>query len=275
MKNFGKLIEAINCRFHGVDHCIYVSGSVVEGERCPMSKGMGNPNSDVDVFVIAMNRDGISDCEEQNKSVLFLRIDDVFYDIEIFTISFYQNISNEIRQMDFSSEKRVFNMMKLQDFGGIEELNGILNRFFYSQCIYNNELYSSLYNSIDFIKFQQYYMIYIRNDIDIYIDDAKGNLMVNQEEVSFYCLRMATINYMKYVIYKYGEMVDRDKWVFIKFNNIVKNYSLEGELHIEKILNHLLYYSLKKDKDNSSEINKMFDELGYLLNFIELEELSI
>ena len=74
------------------------------------------------------------------------------------------------------------------------------------------------------------YERYILTRLDGLTQDVYGNLANTEYETALLMARSCAIEYMKYILYAENEMCDRDKWIWLKFSNLVqmrKNYQDE------------------------------------------------
>lgn len=248
--------------------CVFLSGSVIEGNKNKFSKGMGNKKSDLDVFVIRDdNLFQNTDYTYFNefKKTNFFKLEKVKLDVEYYKKSFFEDIINKINNSLIDDNIRIDNIIKVDC--SIEELNSIVNRFFYSMCIKNDELFKLYYNNLDFKKFSKIYKGKLFNILDNLTEDLYGNLEENQIITALFCAREIFKIYAKIVIFNFGEFVDRDKWVFLKFFNLVNFYNLD----VDKVIFKKLFIS---DLNDNIKIKTTIVES---LNYIEqrLEEIML
>jgi len=248
---------------------IYVGGSLIEGEINSLSSGMGNIYSDIDFFIIREHESFLkTNCIYDNKFKKTLFVNSLKYDVEIYDSLFIDLLINEINNINFDIATRINNTIKLDI--SLSDINSFLCRLYNSICLYNENYYNKLKNSINQKKFLELYSSYFLNIIDNKIVDVIGNLSEKQYDVALYCMRSIFLDFSKYFIMKNNEYIDRDKWVFLKLFNIIKH---DCHHEIKNCYNKLFCSVVDENKEKV-----ILESLDFIKNKIEdfsLEEINI
>lgn len=205
---------------------VFLAGSLVEGECSSANVGMGNLYSDVDVFILKNYEQYITKEAEYDfagKKIFFFKDNNYGYDVEVYPIQDIESVVASIREASIEVGERVSNSIQLTNGWGLDDVNDFLSRYFYSIPIKNEEKYAGLVYKDDLEKFRKIYKYYLINKIDGMIEDICGNILAGQMETALLLARGCSLELMKTIIYDNGEMCSRDKWVWLKFKNIVKN----------------------------------------------------
>lgn len=217
----------------GADDIVYIGGSLVDGTVNPLSEGMGNESSDVDVFVIKGGLDfGDSESEytESIKKTFFIDSKEFSFDVIIYNRDEIDKLLSSIENANISKDCRVVNMIDWPEGWDMTSINSFLTRYRASMCIYGEENYQRFISSKIYDTFIQVYKRYILTRLDGLTQDVYGNLANTEYETALLMARSCAIKYMKYILYAENEMCDRDKWIWLKFSNLVqmrKNYQDE------------------------------------------------
>ena len=208
----------------GADDIVYIGGSLVDGSVNPLSGGMGNESSDVDVFIIkggADFRDSESEYKESIKKTFFIDSKDFSFDVIIYNRDEIDKLLGSIENANISQDCRVVNMIDWPEGWDMTSINSFLTRYRASVCIYGEENYRRLISGKIYDTFIQVYKRYILTRLDDLTQDVYGNLANTEYETALLMARSCAIEYMKYILYTENEMCDRDKWIWLKFSNLV------------------------------------------------------
>lgn len=247
---------------------IFLAGSLIDGKVNRWSKGMGNLYSDLDIFILRDNvyfNESEATYSQINKKTDFTRFNSVGIDIEIYPKEFIKNLITEINSIDLNIDTRVANALRNTWGLSIYDINTFLNRFINSICIHNESEMSTLKKSLkigNWLDFQKQFVI---NSIESKITDALGNVDVGNFEVAIFCTRNAFFDLIHYLVSCEGDLVDREKWLPLKFINILK--ARPKLVNLEKQYEELFYSDLttidKKRKailDSLELIQKKLEE---------------
>ena len=221
---------------------VYLAGSLVEGRVDKYSKGIGNPYSDVDVFIIRGHQEfenTVAEYVEDVKKTYFRNINGTSLDIEVFDGKYVCDLRDSLIDLTICKDIRLPNILKqtLQKGHDLLHVNEFLNRLTNSICIFNEVHYRKIRSSINFeafLKLKAYHLITI---IDNNMSDIKGNLISKQPDVALFSIREAMMNLMEAILAYEGIFVDRHKWVALKFTNLVRvsgEYASAYKLYIDK-----------------------------------------
>lgn len=221
--NINQLIKTLNTY---EDDIIYLGGSLMERKMCDIAEGMGNKKSDVDIFIIRNHEDFIKTNKyeylEGFRKTDFYKFNKLNLDLEIFDKEQISDLLKKINDISFSENKRVLNLLQLDNGWSLESVNSFLTRLMYGFPIQNEIEFLNIQKSVNNKKFQKLYVLFLMNVIDNMMMDVVGNYECAQYETALYCARNAFLFYLKIIIYKEKRYVDRDKWVVLKFNNLAK-----------------------------------------------------
>lgn len=126
----------------GADDIVYIGGSLVDGTVNPLSEGMGNESSDVDVFVIKGGLDfGDSESEytESIKKTFFIDSKEFSFDVIIYNRDEIDKLLSSIENANISKDCRVVNMIDWPEGWDMTSINSFLTRYRASMCIYGEE----------------------------------------------------------------------------------------------------------------------------------------
>lgn len=222
--SFQDIVDAIDIV---EDDVVYIGGSLVEGFLDKFSKGMGNPYSDIDVFIIRKHQafeETVAEYSVDVRKTYFRDIKGNLIDIEVFSDKYVCDLCDALANVVIDKDTRLLNLLgqgQQRTYSPIQT-NTFLNRFNYSICIYNEMPYNEIKVSMAFdtylkLKVQQYIAL-----IDNNIEDIQGNLKAGEPDAALYSLRFATMNLMIAILSHEGIFVDRDKWVALKFANLAR-----------------------------------------------------
>lgn len=207
------------------DDVIYLSGSLVEGQMCKYSEGMGNKKSDVDVFILRNKKHMESKSYTYNeliKRIFFFTHNNINFDVEVFDKEVIEQIISSLNDVNLDINTKTLNLINLPRGWDIENLNSFIKRIKYSTCIFNKGDYKKIINNIDQDKFAKIFIRYLINDIDQYYDDALENMERDTIDTSLYVTRKMIYLMLNTVLYRNGSYTDKFKWIGLKFKNLVK-----------------------------------------------------
>lgn len=257
---------------------IYLGGSLIEGHINKYSIGMGNPYSDIDVFVVRDHQDFITSKGEYVEGVRktsFCKANNINLDVEIYDKNYVNLLSNVLSNLRIEKDKRVLNILKenLETGNDFDFVNEFLTRFLYSICIKNCDLYCEIKNGYNFRAFLELKKVWLLNSIDSISEDVRGNLLIKQATTALYTFRQLLDTVMEFIIATEGVMIDRSKWIHLKFDNLVKSTNKYNGIH--QIYLYFFRGELENDKATLEKINTFFSVLRKEIEIITLGELYI
>ena len=206
------------------DDIIYLCGSNIESQINPFSKNIGNVYSDTDVGIIRSKKDfnntAYSTYSKDFLKNIYIESENIQLDIEVYNAGFVSELLCSLDQLTFNTGVKTRNQIKLNYESSIFEINDFLSRFKNSICIFSNTKYQDMKAKLNFPSFIEIYKLEILNSISNDMDDAMGNIHSNKYNTALYIVRKIFWQFLKYLILMNNEFIDRDKWVFEKFNNI-------------------------------------------------------
>lgn len=261
-----KLLKSLNISPNTI---AYLGGSAIEGSICDKSTGMGNKLSDLDLFIILPNEEFYamqSDYSTTTEKNAFISIDNVSLDITYYKMEDIDSLTLFINNLEIDNNKKVLGMLNQSNGWDADKVNEIINRLIHSIPIQNEELYNNLIKSINLKKFCTIFHKMLITSIDNLIIDIQGNLDANQIDTALYCAREAYLRFMKSIIYKKFDTVDRDKWIPLKV------YNLKSK-NIDKVTQ--TYYNLfyRIDKHTARQI--ITDSVIFINDYILNEDEEI
>ena len=270
---FSEILEGINS---SVKDIVYIGGSLVEGYVDKCAKGMGNSFSDLDVFIIR-NTDEFCQTEAEYtttaRRTFFRTINKMNLDIEVYDYQYVRSLSDTLKRLDFTREKdtRVFNMLKnkLSDGGDYRFVNEFLNRFKNSLCIYNNDSYNDTIRSMPFDKFTSFKIHALLNIFDSLSDDVKGNLDARETDTALDMIRRLLKCFYEIILTKENVLVDRDKWIILKFVNLCR---LSGEKYKSELET---YYCVFRGRLQNNHDCLVMIEKHYTITLRRLEDILL
>lgn len=229
---------------------VYLSGSLVEGNVDPFGKGIGNEYSDIDVFILRntpefMKTEG--EYNENGKKTFFSGVGEESLDIEVYDLGVIREIASTIINTDIKPDVRLPNAVAFPEGWDVESVNSFLTRFLYSYQLTDKTQFDGLIPQNVFNKFAEIYRLFIVNLLYGLQADVQGNMCNNEQRTALLLARSYCMLILKYILYSNNEFVAREKWVWIKFCNLVKskekyswfykkaNLILFSEIDIEKI----------------------------------------
>lgn len=237
------------------DDIIFLAGSLIEGALEENSKGMGNDHSDVDVFIIREHQKFVDTKAVYTREVRkTLFCDNILtgLDIEVYDKDYVDSILRGLEYCHLSKDERSRNaLLKFIPKGGsFTEINYFLNRLMYSVCIYNYEKFIWLKNHMNFNRFLDLGKNNLIASIDNEYPDIVGNLQAGQLDVAITCIREMYFSLIKVILSNEGIFVDRNKWIPLKFRNLVKRVN-----GYEEVWNEYgkLFYSDIQDRKKCEE----------------------
>ena len=272
---FEDILDSIGANENDI---VYIAGSLVEGYVNQYSKGMGNPNSDVDVFIIREHSDFKNTQGEYIDDVrktFFCNLSGFRLDIEVFDASYVLALSKALSELEIDKHTRVLNLLKENLDVGNDYIfvNSFLNRLLYSICIFNQNQYEIVKSNLHYLNFFELKKNVIMNIIDNTCDDVKGNLLVKNADVSLFVFREMLRYVIELILTKEGILVDRDKWIFLKFHNLVKDNGRYNEFY--NICNDIFRKDLSEDKYCLEKIKRYYDFTIKEIEMLLFDDLEI
>lgn len=221
--DFNKLLSELEVSENDI---VFIGGSLVEGSINELSQGVGNRLSDLDVFILRQEEQYLATeavYTSNIKKTFFKSIANTNCDIEVYNLNAFIGIINEIDACKCNINEKVKNMINLQNGWNLESLNELLCRFYYSICIKNEKQYQEIKRKTNFRLFLNIYKEHLTNCFDNSYEDVLGNMDSSQYETALFCMRKIYNIFLKILIINENEYIDREKWIFIKFKNIVLN----------------------------------------------------
>ena len=230
--DFSAICSAVRALSNDV---IYIAGSIVEGYIDEYAIGMGNRNSDLDVFVIREHSEFTNTPATyygENKRTFFVDDFPIGLDVEVIDKHYFQRIIGAVNVASIEENQRIATVFGEKDeVGDIQAINSLLNRFLHSICIFNANEYQQLQQQCYFDHFLNLYKAYIVASLDHACQDVLGNIDVNQLDAALLCARKVINKTMVIVLADNNIFVDRERWVFLKFNNLYKSTGRYSELY--------------------------------------------
>lgn len=211
---------------------VYIGGSLIESIVSPISSGMGNRYSDLDIFVIRDHSKFLLTNSAYTGSIKKTQFYDGFpigVDIEIYDRAYVDRLAIILSETKVDPNSKILNtyLDKLQDGGDFDTINSFLCRLRYSISIHNDEEYRLLLKKINFRSFLKIMISCVTVGTDNIISDLLGNIEVNQLDVALYCTRKLLLNVMWAALMSKGFFADREKWIYLKFKNMCDAHSPE------------------------------------------------
>lgn len=251
------------------DDIVYLSGSIIESKTGKLSKGIGNPKSDIDVFILRKQeffiKLGDFDYNEGVNKTAFYRIDGFNIDVEIYDINKVIELFTSVNNMEIDLHTRIINSFNLPNDWDYEKANYFLSRFFYGMPISNVKQFKILKDKCQFSKFQFLYKEQQINYLDNIIDDITGSLEINELDVALYSIRNAVLVFYKIILYLNNEFVDRDKWIIPKIFNLIKS---DKQKYSDLALLYKMIF-LENLVDNDIRKNKILNSLEFINEKLE------
>lgn len=207
------------------DDVVYVGGSLVEGEISPVGKGMGNPYSDLDIFIVREHQKYIctkSVYSEETKKSIFVECDEVGYDIEVYDRKIIDEIMESLKNIEIYPDKRILNSLKIPEGWNFQAINGFLTRMKYGIGIYNDKIFEDIRKKMNISEFLLLYRYDILQKMDNIVEDIRGNIVQSEMETALILCRNLSLQLIDFILACEGEMNDRAKWAWIKFSNLVQ-----------------------------------------------------
>ena len=203
-----------------IDDIVYLSGSVVESTVNLKYSGMGNEESDLDIFIIRKDDnfdiDDNGGYKHRHKITVFKKYFDIQCDIEIYRFSDVCELLNNLNKIQFSEQVRTPNLLPRPVGWNQRDVKSFINRLNYSIVIQNEQQYQLLQNKCNLAAYSKYSMQLIINEIDSLIADIWGNLKPETYDVALYLTRNAFIKLLEFMLYSDYQTVDRTKWIIFK-----------------------------------------------------------
>ena len=206
---------------------VYIGGSLVEGHINPLSFGMGNKFSDVDVFIIREHNAVLkTECvyDGNVRRTFFCEKKQCGFDVEVYDKDFVNVFAEVLNRVEVAPNERINNVFfnYLPQGCNFELLNTFLCRLYNSICIKGEEAYKELQNKIKYRKFLDLLISKTIVSIDNIYEDVQGNVEAGQLDVALYCARRIVLNVMFVVLMKNSIFTDREKWIPLKFSNLCR-----------------------------------------------------
>ena len=229
------------------DDIAFIAGSLVEGSINPMSFGMGNKRSDIDVFIVRkkgkMNNISREDGYDYGSyKVSFDRFDNFGVDIEYFALEDIQELISQLNDINLSSDNgnlRIRNWFRMPEGMLLENFLSFLHRFYYSVNIGDERNYKEMKQMIDYECYFRYMVLKTITAIDNSYEDVIGNYEAGKLTVAVNCVRSVMDMALLAYCYSVRQSLDRIKWVTFRMSNIATE-DLKAE-KIWKKYKHLLY----------------------------------
>lgn len=249
---------------------VYIAGSVIEGQININSKGMGNKYSDIDVFVIRNDESKNYNQSENFVETQFETIKNLNVDIEFYSYSDILRLMSSINQLNLNDNKRIEEILdtKLD----LYKVNAFISRLNNSICLQNIREYTELIEMVNVTKFKELYITHLINIIENNIADVKGNLESGQYDVALYSLRLVFIQYLKIFIMNNNEFIDREKWVFLKYQNLQKD---NKDYLLNNNYEKLFYSEMKNEKVKKNIIEEILEYIDDSVENLYMKELAI
>lgn len=258
------LKETINIEENDI---LYIGGSLIEGKYNELSVGMGNPKSDLDLFIIK-DKSSYETIEHVYnfgiRKVDFKVINGIDFDIEFFMNGTINEIIECLDNIDHDINERVDNMISPPCGWNFDDINEFLTRIYYAKCIYNEQAFNNLKRRLKFNSFNKLYRDQTINTMENIIDDVIGNLEVGQYGTALYSSRSAFLYFLKFIILSENEFIDRDKWIILKFFNIVQQKNKYKD--VANIYNELF---LKDVSDNTTLEKTIKNSINFIRYRVE------
>jgi len=215
---------------------VYLAGSLIEGFVDELSKGMGNPHSDMDIFILRdykWFKQTEAEFTNDVEKTTFCIINGLSLHITVLDKNYMYALINTIPSIQIEKNCKISvtsdaGIAKLHEYSSI---NTLLSRTRYSICIHNEKDYSSMQMQIDFKAFLEKKYLFLTNLIDSRSVDVIGNLHVNEADAALQAFREMLLAFMEAVLAKEGAFVDRSKWVALKFANLARSNSKYKNIH--------------------------------------------
>ncbi|KAB3529862.1 hypothetical protein [Alkaliphilus serpentinus] len=235
---------------------IFLGGSLIEGSINKLSNGMGNKLSDIDVFILSNDIKKIQksklDYDKEYLKTQFKRLCSISLDIEIYSKQVILDLIEQLNNCDFNTNIRTFNLLNLPVGFDLNSFTSFIHRFLNGIPVYNEEVFYQISN---FLKRDNYFKLMVRlavNNVDVFYEDAIGNIQNHQYEVALVVARNILLETMKAYIFNKKTSLDRDKWIPLKLKNLGL-YDEEVETQYKTFAK--LYYEEKLDERNNIRLN--------------------
>lgn len=203
-----------------IDDIVYLSGSLVESAVNLKYSGMGNEESDLDIFIIKKDNDfainNSNGYKRRHKITIFKKYFNIQCDIEIYRFSDVCELLNNLNKIQFSEQVRTPNLLPRPVGWNQRDVKSFINRLNYSIVIQNEQQYQLLQSNFNLVVYSKYSMQLIINEIDSLIADVWGNLKPESYDVALYLARNAFIKLLEFMLYSEYQTVDRTKWIIFK-----------------------------------------------------------
>lgn len=262
----------------GDEDIVYIGGSLVEGQINPLSSGMGNKFSDVDVFIIRDHSDFLkTECvyDENVRKTFFCAIKQFGLDIEVYDKAFVIAFRDILGRVQLKPKERINNIFNkcLPKECNFDLLNSFLCRLYNSICIKGEGQYQELRKDIQYRKFLDLMVSKTIVSVDNIYEDVQGNIEAGQIDVALYCARRIVLNVMFVVLMKEGIFTDREKWIPLKFQNLCLGKGIFTELYT--VYRNLFRGELFEDGRCKKVIMEAMSVTKQIIETILMEELQL
>ena len=249
---------------------VFVAGSLIEGQVGKYSSGVGNMQSDIDVFIVT---DNISYYEnvvynETFYKTMFFSIEGLSYDLEIYEYDKIMHFLMKLDSIDFkdsvTDDIRTINLFDMEK-AVVKKYMSFIHRFLNSIPICNYDGYQNMKNKINKENYFIYNKRYYVNIIDLFYDDAVGYIQQNQGVLASCMAR----NLLQYAVcaylYSKGVSFDREKWTPLLLENFSKN-NVEARDVFIKYINFLFLNEFKENADFIKYAKKVLSYVNELID---------
>ncbi|WP_427109706.1 hypothetical protein [Lysinibacillus xylanilyticus] len=255
------LLDIIQCNSQDF---AFVSGSLIQG--------MGNENSDLDVFVVTRDFDNVHHptdiVYDENIKTTFDLINGITCDIEYWPLKVIEDLINQINDIDFDDTSiRTFNQIKIEGYSS-GQLTSFLHRFIMGIPIANINLFNELKTKLNINNYLKLKTRIYVNIVDNDYYDIIGNTNKGDIETALILAREVIIKTIgAYVCFK-GQSIDRDKWAYYNLRELAKENAEDKDL-LKEVDKVLFFTNLNEESqliDNVEDIlfliNKIINKIG-------------
>lgn len=260
--DINKLIDRIQPNSNDI---LFVAGSLIEGEMSKHSSGMGNINSDIDIFIITDDMEYYNDVvyDEGFCKTTFFGLDGNSFDVEIYEYKEVIYFIEKLRKIDFE-DKDIDNICTLNlfdlNYSMLNQYMSFIHRIINSKPIYNCDKY---YNIREQICEKNYYLYNVRyniNQVDLYYEDIVGYIEEKQGILAVCLARKLMFYAIGAFLFANNISFDREKWIPL----LLENLSKENE-KLKEIFESFKQLSFGVDlKNNSDYINNAKEILNWI-----------
>lgn len=248
---------------------VFIAGSLVEGSINKYSHGMGNSLSDIDIIVVSSNlKDIHGEYNTKHKVTTFSKLrDKTNLDIEYHDMDFIINGIDLLEKLSFDRNQRVWNYFPY-DYEEYDQFFSFVHRFLNSICIFNKNNYDNLLKKLNLENYFKFNAKCCTNNIEQLYDDAIGNLEVKNYSTTLQIVRNMSLLALKALIFCERESLDRDKWIFLKIENIKRKNK-----NLKRLIDEHIYLHFKQaiftPLDYERIIEKYLKTINKTIRYIE------